>query len=357
MKKRTILFLITILLGSASISYSQTSQVDSIDYKMVNAMGLKADINPIITYLDTLNPVSDKDIRFKNDFLARFKYKTEGISLSEGIDAETVLLYEIFQNYWTDGMLNPEKNYDSIFKKRIIKYFSFLNKNHHLSKDSITDKNLDRVYKTFFENKGLHVVDFGKTGKFYDLLVWKTEELEETSVQLIDTTVTVPVHYMDDFVSLGWLEYVRMGNYYPGGWATEDEGLFCVTKGYDLSSEKFRVIFLKHEAQHYADRVRFKKMPPPAHKLEFRSKLMELHYGDKMLFPRLEKFIQAAKNDPSNAHPYANYNLIKILSKKIFDEDYVDDFSRWQKIPKEKIQETARIIYLEDTEQIKKQWD
>ena len=175
---------------------------------------------------------------------------------------------------------------------------------------------MNSVYKSFFENKGFHVVDFGKTGKFYDLLAWKAEKLEETSVRLIDTTVIVPVHYTDNFISLGWLEFVRVGNYYPGGWATENDGLFCVTKGYDLSSEKFQVHFLKHEAQHYADRLRFKKRPS-AHKLEYQSKLLEPHYGDNTLYETLGKFIRSAKNDPSNAYPYAYFNLIKSCPKEL----------------------------------------
>ncbi|MGS2761414.1 hypothetical protein [Sinomicrobium sp. M5D2P9] len=342
--------LTALLIGVIGICYTQPIRTDSIDYKMVYGMGLKADVAPIIACFDTLHPVAEEDIAFKNRFLSRFKYKTERVAFSEDTDNNIVLLYRIFETYWRESMLRPEISRDSIFKTDLTDFFKSLNQEQPFVKEPVTRDNLEDTFKKFIDSKGLHATGFGKTGKFYDLLLWNTEVPEEYPVELMDTSMTVTVHFMDDFVSLGWLEYVRMGNYYPGGWATE-EGLYCVTKGYDLTSEKFLVHFLKHEAQHFADRARFKNLQ--AHQLEYRAKLLELYFGNETLYETLEKFVRTAKNDPSNAHPYANYNIIRNLSKKIFEEDLVKDLSRWKGISAQDIRKAAWFLYTEDTDRLK----
>lgn len=332
--------------GIITTCYAQSVHTDSIDYKMVYGMGLKADVTPIITYLDTVNPVTEKDVKFKSQFLSRFKYQTEESALPDGTDKDILSLYRNFETYWRKSMLRPDINRDGIFLNRLTKFLESLNKKQSFTNEPVTAENLEGAFRRFVDSKGLHATDFGKTGKFYDLLLWSTEVPEEYPVQLIDTAVRVTVYFMDDFVSLGWLEYVRMGASFPGGWATE-EGLYCVRKGYDLSSEKFLINFLKHEAQHFADRGRYEKLP--AHRLEYRAKLIELHFCEETLYKTLETFIRTAKDDPSNAHPFANHHIVRNLSEKIFSADFVTDLSRWEEVPGEDIQKAAQLLYLEDT--------
>src|SRR4029077_9164441 len=57
------------------------------------------------------------------------------------------------------------------------------------------------------------------------------------------------------------------------GWATAMT-LYAVRSAYDIESESFRVSYLAHEAQHFADYGRFPKLARPER--EYRAKLTEL---------------------------------------------------------------------------------
>lgn len=324
--------------------HAQAEPGDTIDYRKVYAMGLKADVRPIMAYLDTLVLTDQKDIAFKDRFLLRFKGPRE--TSSNTIAPDIYALKSLFQDYWRKGLLDPGTNFDHELKSDLVALLNDSNVEDPFYWGTITVEYLKPALRRFVSFKDLYATDFGKTGKFYDLLLWKTQYTEKRPVDLLDTTLTVPIHFMDDFVSLGWLEYVRMGNYHPGGWAN-DKGLFCVTKGYDLRSEKFDVHFLKHEAQHFADKGRFGDLSDV--RLEYRAKLMELYYGEDTLFETLQKFIMTAKEDLSNAHPYANWLLIGALSEQVFGEVFVKEIDRWQQVSPEEIRKLAKELYLKDT--------
>ncbi|MDG3581841.1 hypothetical protein [Galbibacter pacificus] len=119
-KNKTELFLTTILLSVVYMCYPQSKETDSIDNKMVSAMGLKADVSPIIEYLDTLNLSSDKDLALKTVFSRVLSIKPKPLRCRMGLMPKIALLYELFQNHWTEGMPNPKDSYDSIFKNRVI---------------------------------------------------------------------------------------------------------------------------------------------------------------------------------------------------------------------------------------------
>ena len=85
---------------------------------------------------------------------------------------------------------------------------------------------------------------------------------------------------MEDFATLGWMEYATLGAHHPGGW-TEEEGIYCVKKAYDVNSENFKISYLTHEARHFAD----KKLWPDLKSadLEYRAKLTELNLAQDTL--------------------------------------------------------------------------
>ncbi|WP_335964337.1 hypothetical protein [Galbibacter sp. PAP.153] len=312
---------------------------DTINYEFLFGTAVKGDVPAILTYLDSLSVTREKDIAFKNKFEGRFKYgmdRTDDYFSTQ----DTLLnpLHKLFQGYWRDGLLHPEENNDSIFKQELIAFFNKENVSHAYADGKVTEKNLEPVYKKYIEDRGYYCTGFGKAGKFYDFLVWKTMEPEVFTIDLVNHTEKVQVYFMKDFLSLGWMEYSRLGERYPGGWAT-NEALYCVTKGYDQTSEKFKVIYLKHEGQHFYD---YKRFPGLASKdLEYRGKLVEMIYCDKELYNRVSYYLDNAKNDPRNAHPHANYRIIKNLSEEIFGEAYVTDFNRWLAVPKENFMNQA----------------
>lgn len=258
----------------------------------------------------------------KTKFEKRFKFKTDRSNYLTKKDADIRQILKIFQQYWRKGLLHPDSNYDGMFKAKLLAFFRRANKRVSFTKENINDSTLAGVYKDYFDSKNLYSTDFGKTGKFYDLLVWKTMDPKTYTVSLIDDTVSVHVYFMKDFISLGWEEYATLGKHYPGGWTT-DKAIYAVANAYDLQSENFKVHYLKHEGQHYSDMERFPKLS--RNDLEYRAKLSEIYYRNNGLYEQIGYFINRAEYDPKRPHPFADYCLIKDMSQVLFDKNYVDD--------------------------------
>ena len=62
----------------------------------------------------------------------------------------------------------------------------------------------------------------------------------------------------------------------------------------------------------------------------------------------------ANKADRNNAHSYANYILIKNLSKIIFNSDYESDYTKWKTVSAKKINEAAIKLYEMIEDRLKK---
>ena len=101
---------------------------------------------------------------------------------------------------------------------------------------------------------------------------------------------------------------------------------------------------LKHEAQHFADMIDFPELKSAD--LEYRAKLVELIYytSEKGRFIRI---IQEAGNDSSHPHKYAAHLILKELSKRVFNEPYVQDENRWQTIDYNVVREKASQLLAE----------
>lgn len=200
--------------------------------------------------------------------------------------------------------------------------------------------NLDRVeleLEKQFHNRGYQFLG-GVTAPYRGPYIWKRTDKHVYRVQIPNGEQEVTVFFMHDFILHSWLHFATFGKYATGGWAKED-GLYCGYDRYknDLDKPSFQVSFLKHEAQHLDD---YKRFPGLASKdLEYRAKLVELIYN-----PSLElyhKFAQSAKEDPTLPHAYAQYAIMKEMSK----EPPLD--------PK-KIQEIAERLYVQHTDQLLK---
>ena len=341
----TLLTLILIVIGNA---LGQKQVKDTLHYEYVYGTAVKGEVPKILEYLDTLQFYRPKDVAFKKKFETRFKYETDRTT-DYFATTDTLLnpLHRLFQRYWRKGLLHPEQDNDSIFKQQLIEFFNTENSSGTYSATKIDSSNLEPIYKKYIESKGYHCTGFGRAGKFYDFLVWKTMEPKTFEIDLIDHNEKVEVYFMKDFLSLGWMEYSRLGERYPGGWAT-DQALYCVTKGYDQSSEKFKIVYLKHEGQHFYDYKRFPGLE--SRDLEYRGKLIEMAFCEEELYNRISYYLKNAKDDPRNAHPHANYRIIANMSQAIFNNGYEVDFEKWQSISKERLHEVARKLYNENTE-------
>ena len=89
--------------------------------------------------------------------------------------------------------------------------------------------------------------------------------------------------------------------------------------------------------------------------MEYRAKLTELSMAQKTLYQIIAFFINNANYESDNAHSIANYCVIRDISKLIFKIEFEKDITKWEKIDKKKINETALKILSANTETLGKQ--
>lgn len=171
--------------------------------------------------------------------------------------------------------------------------------------------NLEKSIQKKLKHRGYHSL-LGRVTPLRSLLIWRSQRETEFKVHLAESTQTVRVFLLDDFVELGWLHYATFGKYHVGGWAG-DKALYCVLPAYrgGIGSEKFRKSYLSHEAQHFSDYSRFPGLSQSD--LEYRAKLAELVAATH---PRrlVDKFAREAKNDLSLPHCHAAHRVVTALA-------------------------------------------
>ena len=156
----------------------------------------------------------------------------------------------------------------------------------------------------------------GRTLPLRELMMWRKQDTRPYKVELPEGPYTVNVELLDDWVSRGWTSYGRCERGSAGGWAT-DEALYAVVPSYSegLDSEAFRVVFLGHETQHFADQNAFPGMP--SWELEYRAKLVELAQAREVSAKRLGSFISAQSDDTNSPHTYANKRVVADLTARL----------------------------------------
>jgi len=173
---------------------------------------------------------------------------------------------------------------------------------------------LEPLLAEALKREGLHSLQ-GRTGLLRELMIWSKEDSRQMLVALPEQQQNVKVELLDGFTSLGWSEFATCGRASTGGWTTDD-ALFAVVPRYEsLDGEEFRVSFLGHEAQHFADKARFKDLQ--SWELEFRAKLTELAQADQTRSKVLGKFIQDQGDDPGSPHSFANRRVLAGLVSRL----------------------------------------
>ncbi|MGN0746265.1 MAG: hypothetical protein ACI4ML_06300 [Aristaeellaceae bacterium] len=156
-----------------------------------------------------------------------------------------------------------------------------------------------------FEAQGYHA-NFGKTQGYYGPYVWKDTVPVEYSVELPGGTAAYTVNMLRGFVFRSWMDYLTFGRFGTGGWASPDGTINCIEQAYDLSSERFLISLLKHEAQHTVDMKQFPGIASA--ELEYRAKLVELHYASDLGL--LQKFLSEADDSrPNDGHALASARI------------------------------------------------
>ncbi len=191
----------------------------------------------------------------------------------------------------------------------------------------------------------------GETSGFKGPYIWKTTRDKYYEVELPYGTKMITVHFMDNFLSTSWIDYLSFGEFGTGGWTNRHDGdLWCVEKRWEnhLDTASFKISFLQHETQHVDD---FQKYPGlSAVDLEYRAKLIELIYSDdRNLFFGILR--QSDSRDKNNSHTYASYLLGKDITRKVLGLDMVFSLKQFDgKFPE--IRQAARACYDEHTERL-----
>ena len=174
---------------------------------------------------------------------------------------------------------------------------------------------LEPTLQMMVRDRGYHVL-LGQTLPLRELMLWKTESERNYEVALPEGIQPVKVVFMDDFASLGWAGFATCDRHHSGGW-TKPAALYAVRSAYDLESEDFKVSYLTHEAQHFADNRRFPKLQRQE-ELEYRAKLAELAMGSNTVHDLLASFAGNVSEDPAVPHSYANGRVVHDLGARLF---------------------------------------
>lgn len=200
--------------------------------------------------------------------------------------------------------------------------------------------------------RGYHAL-FGVTSPYRELLLWKTQEDKTYTVDLPGGPEHVAVAMLDGFVSLGWVGYATGDIYHTGGW-TKPDRLYCLRSSYDLGSEAFRVSYLAHEGQHFADARRFPKLEQP--ELEYRAKLVEISQARDTQRDLLHDFSSNVSTSRDQPHPFANRRLMNDLAEALVPGQPRDG-SWWERVAPEALRSAALRLIQQDTARLQRQAD
>ncbi|MGB3019276.1 MAG: hypothetical protein WBC65_15840 [Ignavibacteria bacterium] len=331
------------------MALTQQSSNNMFNAKKFYSLTLNGDIPEALQLLSSEQSLmNENELKIKNEFEKRFAGAEDEsdflIQKNSGIND----LLLIYRDYWRRSFISGRNN-DTVLKKELTYLFRNLYSSNEEAESTFEDDTLDIFLKRYVNENGLKTTGFGKTGKFYDLLVWKDEQDTVYEFDLNGRKISPRVVFMTGFVTLGWEEYATLGRHYPGGWATK-EALFCVKEAYDLNSENFLVSYLAHEGQHFEDYKLFPKLSGTD--LEYRAKLVELSMASESLLKTLTFFINNADYESDNAHSIANYCVIRDLSKVIFETEFVSDSEKWSALSLKNINEASLNLLEKNTEDL-----
>ena len=344
-------FICLISLGNITSLFAQPAP-SPVDYRKIFSYSLDGDVRSALFLIQQYNPeaFTAKDSMMVNAYLARFGYEQDSSDYLAKRKSALDPLLLLYKNYWRKALLAPDENYDSSFTQRLALFLSDTCNSPMSTGETFNDDSINTCLKDYVGSFGYKTTGFSKTGKLYDLLVWKAEQDTIYSFFLHGEKTSAKVIFMDDFVTLGWEEYASLDRLYPGGWATK-EALYCVKKAYDLSSESFLISYLAHESRHFSDYKLFPHLQSAD--LEYRAKLTELSMLNDKLYETLSFFLSNAHEGSENGHSFANYCVIRDLSRLLFNSDFEADLEKWKGVGVQKINEASYAVLEENTKKLK----
>lgn len=299
-----MLWMLPIIAAATPAGTSNTTDIlgqaagAAIQANVPRALQLLKDVDP--------SALPEKDRQFVLCMRERFGTEADHSKPEAGPLADRLL--DTYRDYWRSAALRPadREGEEQRLESRLR---SLLGAPRHAGIDE-----LEPLVAAALAKDGFHSLQ-GQTGLLRELMIWSREDSNLVTVALPEGPQRVKVVLLDDFKSMGWGYYAACGRRGAGGWAT-DEAIFAVVPRYaSLDSEEYRVSFLGHEAQHFADKVQFKGLEP--WELEYRAKLTELALADVTRPKILSKFIEDQSDNPVSPHSYANKRLLADLVQRL----------------------------------------
>lgn len=347
MKKRTKIILIAVL-AIAALGFFGSRNFEKDKNRLLQIKGLAANgnIKAAISAMEETPGFDNPPVHlaytyWRNKFNARFVHKNEEIE--HKTDNPIIIgISNIYRDYWVSSALEEgeQVHLDSLLMTRLK---DFLLKNDFIDPSQTDIDPLEEI-KRLIEKEEAYVQSF-YLNETFGIKIWDEQTEKEYTIALPEDTLTITVVFIENYLFQGLADFLTMGSAQDGGWAINSENkLYCHKDEYTLGSEKFENSYLKHEANHFVDMIKYPKLSSAD--LEYRSKLIELMYSKKEGYTLITQFMSSASNENrNNAHAFANYVLISNLSELLFDEAYVTDLDQWNALMAEEINEAATVLY------------
>jgi hypothetical protein len=336
------IFLLFAVIVISSIECKQSISNEKFSFDKIYYYGIQEDVSKVV---DALNSIPDDSLsadqrEIKEKYISRFQIKTEKFEFITK-DSLIINVLNIFHNYWRDVLMKKKSLRESEEENGmlLVNYLkSNFSPNGNLTEKEIKIENVIYYLSNMLKQNGYYS-RIDKTGNIMDLIIWTKQSIKNYSINLADTTLNVPVVFIDSTITLGWEGYATFDHFYPGGWTGTDT-LYCIKKDYDINGEEFRASLLTHETQHLLDAKLYSDFPRWT--AEYRAKLATLSVAKKSVYNLINGFIKGSENDSNLTHPFAEYKIIEDLSKEIFKEKSVIDINKWKEIPCLEINKISR---------------
>lgn len=244
----------------------------------------------------------------------------------------------VYRAYWRAALLQPQNR--AFEEERLHRNLARLT---GLSVDAEPDRIREEI-KARLTAEGSYPL-MGRTPPLLELIVWEEQKSELRNVPLPEGEYKIRVEVLDDFASLGWSAYATCDRSFTGGWVGS-ETIYAVRPGWkSIEDENFRISFLAHETQHFADKERFGDLE--AWELEYRGKLTELALAETTIPRLLSAFASNQGDDPAVPHSFANKRVLTDLRRQL-KLSVSADFGG---LTASAINEAARALLLRNSEQ------
>ena len=340
-KKKTKKIIVSILIVGALVFYcAYNFKEQKLQLGKVIAPSSSGNVKQTLANLDTVKGFSNPIIHLVYTYYLKRKYHNRFVKNElENVSSNKVLnsISNIYKDYWKIKLLKKSNilQADSLLQRNLHSYF----KRKNLTQLSFKEYSTDELMK-IIEYQGAKAELF-YLNEIYGITIWDEETVKNYRIELPKDTIQVDVTIIENYILRDWNNFATVGDSQTGGWVNSHTGkIYCNEGQYNFSSEGFLISYLKHEGLHFVDLKKYTNLS--AADLEYRSKLVELSSLNKELFNRLEEFILFSNSANRNfSHPYANYSIIKNLSKILFNSDFENNINKWKEISVEKINATS----------------